>query len=544
MSGPKRVLGAALAPCVHVAGLDHFLRLCEEAGWEVQSMGPCVPVRALLDRVGEEHPDLVAVSYRLTAEDVDPLLERLREGARALRRPARWVFGGTPPVAERARRVGLFERVFDGTEAAGAARRFIRGEGEGATSACFPVDLLSRVEWAAPYPLIRHHYGEPSLARTLAGAAQIAESGALDVLSIGPDQNAQEHFFRPGEMDPSQDGAGGVPLRAPEDLGAIFQATRRGNFPLLRCYSGTRDLIPWAEMCLEQIRIAWGAIPLCWYSVMDGRSTVPFPEAIEEKQATMRFYAERGVPVEVNESHQWSLRDAHDALAVAMAFLAAYNAKAQGVRHYVCQMMMNTPPSTSPAMDLAKMLAKLELLSELEDPGFTVLREVRAGIASIPPGPAEAKGHVAASASYSMALRPHILHVVGFTEGWHVVDPAALIESCEIARGAVALALRGAPDPAADPKVAGRKRHLVGEARVILEAIERLGAGEPDPWANPAVLTEAIRRGLLDAPHFRGNPHLFGRVLTACVGGGWEALDPVTRKPVREVERIRALGLV
>ena len=84
-------------------------------------------------------------------------------------------------------------------------------------------------------------------------------------------------------------------------------------------------------MSMETIRIAWGAIPLCWYSVMDGRSRVPLPDAIAEKQAAMRFYAEQGVPVEVNESHQWSLRDAHDSLAVAMAFLAAYNAKRQGV---------------------------------------------------------------------------------------------------------------------------------------------------------------------------------------------------------------------
>ena len=36
---------------------------------------------------------------------------------------------------------------------------------------------------------------------------KIAESGVLDILSIGPDQNAQEHFFHPENMDHSQDGA-------------------------------------------------------------------------------------------------------------------------------------------------------------------------------------------------------------------------------------------------------------------------------------------------------------------------------------------------
>ncbi len=536
------VFGAAIGQCVHVAGLERFLRLCEDAGWVATSLGPAVPVVRLLEAVEESNPEMVAVSYRLTAEDAVALLEEIRDGIerRGLSR-RRWVFGGTPPVAAEARRSGLFARVFDGTEAPGEVAAYIRGEGAPVGNTAHADDLVSRIAASYPRPILRHHYGEPDLARTIEGARRIAESGVLDVLSIGPDQNAQEHFFRPEGMDPTQDGAGGVPLRRPEDLGAIYEATRCGNFPLLRCYSGTRDLIRWAEMSLETIRIAWGAIPLCWYSVMDGRSTVPFPDAIVEKQAAMRFYADRGVPVEVNESHQWSLRDAHDALAVAMAFLAAYNAKRQGVRQYVTQMMLNTPPSTSPAMDLGKMLAKLELIREIEDENFRTFREVRAGITSLPPDPDEAKGHMAASATYAMALAPHILHVVGFSEASRVVDPATLIESCRIARGAVRLARSGAPDMTRDPAVTRRKRHLVAEARVLLEGIRALGPDLEDPWSDPETLTRAIRRGVLDAPHFRGNPHLFGRILTACVGGGWEAIHPRTRRPVPERRRLRSL---
>jgi hypothetical protein len=296
-------------------------------------------------------------------------------------------------------------------------------------------------------------------------------------------------------------------------------------------------------MSLAAIKNAWGAIPLCWYSVMDGRSKVPFPECIREKQAAMRYYAERGVPVEVNESHQWSLRDAHDSLAVAMAFLAAYNAKKQGVRHYVIQMMHNTPPSTSPAMDLAKMLAKLKLIQEIEGPDFVTYREVRAGITSLPPDPDEAKGHMAASAVYSLALQPHILHVVGFSEASRVVDADTLIESCRIARGAIRLALRGAPDPKGDPAVCARVKHLVSEAKTLLGGLRSLRPESPDPWADAAVLGRAIQSGVLDAPHFRGNPHLCGLILTACVDGGWEAIDPGSRKPLRERDRLRALGV-
>lgn len=540
----RKVLGAALGPCVHVAGLDHFLRLCERHGWQAVMLGPAVPIGTLLESVARERPDLVAVSYRLTPEDAVPLFAALREGAARLPQPQpRWVFGGTAPVAARARENGLFERVFDGSESMDEIEAYVQGRAATTPEQDFPGDLVGRIASSFPVPLLRHHYGEPDLGRTIAGARRIAQAGVLDVLSIGPDQNAQEHFFRPTEMDREQDGAGGVPLRRPEDLSAIYAATRCGNFPLVRCYSGTRDLLRWAAMSRKTIHIAWGAIPLCWYSEMDGRSTVPFPAAIEEKQATMRYYAEHGVPVEVNESHQWSLRDAHDALAVASAFLAAYNAKAQGVRHYVIQMMHNTPPSTAPVMDLAKMLAKLELIRELEDDGFTTFREVRAGITSLPPDPDEAKGHMAASAVFSMALEPHILHVVGFSEATRVVDPDVLIESCRIARGAVRLCLRGVPDPRRDPAVQARQAHLVSEARVLLAGIRRLGRNRPDPWADAGTLTAAIRQGLLDTPHFRGRAGLRGGVLTACVRGGWEAIDPASREPVGERDRLRALGI-
>ncbi len=540
----KLVLGGAIGQCVHLAGLDHFLRLCEEEGWEALSLGAAVPPDVLLERVAALRPALAAVSFRLTAQDADPLFRALAEGARSLGiQEVRWLFGGTPPVADLARRTGFFERAFDGSEPPDEIRAYLRGETGRSEEKGHPSTLLERIEQRFPRPLLRHHYGEPDLARTIEGARRIAESGVLDVLSIGPDQNAQEHFFRPSEMDPSQDGAGGVPLRRADDLRAIHAATRCGNFPLLRCYSGTRDLIPWAEMSLETIRNAWAAIPLCWYSVMDGRSKVPFPQAIQEKQAAMRFYAGQGVPVEVNESHQWSLRDAHDSLAVAAAFLAAYNAKRQGVRHYVIQMMHNTPPSTSPAMDLAKMLAKLDLISRLEGSDFSTLREVRAGITSLPGDFGKAKGHMAASAVLSMALKPHILHVVGFTEARTVVDADSLIESCRVAQGAVDLALKGLPDPTDDPKVASRRDRLVSEAEEILAAIQALGHDRSDPWSDADVLTRAIRTGVLDAPHFRGNPHLKGTIVTACVEGGWEAIDPASRRVLSERERLRSLGI-
>lgn len=538
-----KVLGASLGACVHVAGIQGFLGMCEDEGHETVFLGPAVPPRDLAQAVEKHNPDIVAVSYRLTAEAAAPLLRELKGLLEdKIRGGLRCVFGGTPPAAAVAEQSGFFERVFTGTESLDEIRSYIRGEKHQAGPGDYPADLVGRIRSFHPYPLVRHHFGRPTLEETVAGVERIAEAGVLDVLSIGPDQNAQASFFRPAEMDPAQDGAGGVPLRRAEDLEAIYAATRRGNFPLVRCYSGTRDLDKWAEMSLRTIHIAWAAIPLCWYSDLDGRSTRPLREAMAENLRVIRWYAEKGTPVEVNESHQWSLRNAHDALAVTMAFLAAYNAKTAGVRNYVSQYMFNTPAGTSPAMDLAKMLAKIELIEGLADENFTVFREVRAGLSSMPADFAAAKGHLAASGAVSMSLAPHIFHVVGFSEGDHAVTADELIESCKIARGAIELSLLGLPDPAGDPAIQERKAELIAEAGILLEALKELGrAGAGDPWTDPEVIAGAVEKGILDTPHFKSHRYARGRIVTGIVGGACRAVDPQMGASIGERERLADL---
>jgi methylmalonyl-CoA mutase cobalamin-binding subunit len=540
------VLGASLGSCVHVAGIQGFLRICEEEGLETIFLGPAVSPADLVEAIHRHHPNRVAVSYRLTPDVAGPLFRDVQRRLAAKGAAGtRFVFGGTPPVAAVAEKSGLFERVFDGSEGMDAIRDYIRGESSPRVESGHADDLVSRILKQHPYPLIRHHFGRPTLEETVCGAASIADAGVLDVLSLGPDQNAQESFFRPREMDPAQDGAGGVPLRRPEDLEAIYTASRRGNFPLVRCYSGTRDLQQWAEMSLRTIHNAWAAIPLCWYSDLDGRSKRPLEKAIAENMAVAAWYAERGHPVEVNESHQWSLRQAHDSLAVAMAFLAAYNAKQKGVRHYVSQYMFNTPAGTSPRMDLAKMLAKIELIEGLAGPDFTVFREVRAGLSSMPHDVAEAKGHLAASAVVSMTLAPHIFHVVGFSEGDHAITAEELIESCRIAHGAIRLCLLGLPDPSLDPCIQERKSELLSEAGLLLEAIRGLAApGVEDPWSDPATITLAVQKGLLDVPHFKGHAYARGETATKILSGACRAVDPDSGEPLSEKERIGRIRIL
>jgi len=541
----KKILGAALGTCVHVSGLYHFLKLAEAAGYEIKMMGPAVSPRRLVDEIRQYHPDIAAVSYRLTAEVAQNLFTELKSlVAEHGLSSVRFIFGGPPPVARAAQASGLFEKVFSGIESLDQTNAFLYEMGDRQKGAAFAQDLVGRVSQKYPYPLIRHHFGRPSVEETVAGVKEIAEAGVIDVISLGPDQNAQEHFFHPEEMNPAHDGAGGVPLRQADDMRAIYAASRCGNYPLMRCYSGTQELLKWAEMSVQTIHNAWGAIPLCWYSVIDGRSHRSLVQAITENQQTMRWYAERGIPVEVNESHQWSLRDAHDALAVCMAFLAAYNAKKMGVRHYVSQYMFNTPPGTWAAMDIAKMLAKNELIESLQDGQFTVYREVRAGIAHFSAHPDKAKGQLAASAVISLSLKPHILHVVGFSEGDHAVFPGEIIESAHIVHGVLHNCLSGLPDAAQDKAVEKRKNELLGEARLLLGAIKESApkTGGHDPWTDPQLLAFAIEKGLLDTPHFRGNPHLCGKITTRLIDGAWYAVEPETGNKLTEKDRIKQIN--
>mgnify|MGYP001178299637 CR=1 FL=1 len=528
-----------MGTCVHVGGLYHFLKIAEAEGYYSILLGPAVSISRIVDAIIREKPEITAISYRLTPEVASTLFDELDKALKANNlSKSRLIFGGTPPVAAIARKCNLFERSFDGSESLSEIQSYLRGRLAGSAKTRYASDLLSRIRENYPYPILRHHFGRPTMEETLKGIKEIALSGVLDVISIGPDQNAQEHFFRPKEMDPNQSGAGGVPVRCSKDMAALYEASRCGNYPLMRCYAGTRDLLKWAEMSVKTIHNAWGAIPLCWYSVLDGRSNRTLKEAIFENQRVMQWYASKSIPVEVNESHQWSLRDAHDSLAVAMAYLAAYNAKKMGVRNYVAQFMFNTPPGTNPSMDLAKMAAKLEMISELEDDSFTVFREVRAGIAHFSTVPSIAKGQLAASAMISLSMKPHILHVVGFSEGDHATFPGELIESCQIVRGVIQNGLNGLPDVWSDDNIISRKSELIDEAKVLIESLSYLGADFDDPKSEPSVITSAIREGFLDTPHFKGNPHLCGDIITGLINGAWYAIHPSTGEPIDEETRV------
>jgi len=524
----KTVVAGALGECVHVAGVSNFLRLAESAGWRTIFLGPATPIQKFLEVAQREEADLVGVSYRLTPETGERLLGEFAEAADQLHAAGvRFAFGGTPPVATRAACLGFFEQVFDGTELEEDVLAYLKGQPPGNTSAeDYPQDVIQRIQWKAPYPILRHHFGLPDMEATLAGIEQIAEARLLDVISLGVDQDAQENFFHPERQDPRKRGAGGVPVRSTEHLRALHSATRTGNYPLLRIYSGTDDFIRLAEVFVETIHNAWCAIPLFWFNQMDGRGPWDLAGSIREHQQVMAWYGARNIPVELNEPHHWGMRDAPDVVFVVSAYLSAYNARAFGVQDYIAQFMFNSPPGTSDSMDLAKMLAILELIAPLENENFRVWRQTRTGLLSYPVETAAARAHLATSIYVQMALKPHIIHIVGHTEADHAATAGDIIEACRMARRSLSNALQGAPDLTADPSVQARKEHLIMEAQITLQAIQTLAKNSDiDPLTDPSVLARCVTEGILDAPQLKNNPFALGNIQTQIMLGACQVID-------------------
>ena len=540
-----KILGAVIGSCVHVAGVLRFLTLAEDDGHETVFLGPATPIDELIIQIKKHDPDVVGVSYRLSPASAANILVDLKQAViKSGLETKRWILGCTAPIKPIAKKIELFEMIFTGFSTDEDSLAFLREHSRMQLKNKNPQDVMTRQAVKRPIPLIRHHFGLPSIEETTKGIAKISEASVLDVISIGPDQNAQESFFRPNEMNESLIGDGGVPIREVEDLQKLFEASRRGNYPLLRCYSGTRDLISWAKLLKDTINNAWGATPLLWYSELDGRSKRSLEEAIAENQQNHRWHAHHNIPLEINEPHHWSLRSAHDTIAVAMAYLSAYNAKSAGIRQYVAQYMMNTPLGTSPKMDLAKMLAKIELVESLHDHRFSSLRQVRPGLFSYPPDLNQGKGQLASSVYTGMMLNPHIVHVVGFCEADHAATAEDIIESCKIARRVIHDCLLGTPNPLSDSEVLRRKNELLQDAKLLIAAIHSFGKeNSVNPLIEAETYVQAVKAGVLDAPHLRNNPIAKGQLRTKMIDGACIAVDSYDGNPIDEIVRLRQLGL-
>ncbi|HAV75966.1 MAG TPA: methionine synthase, partial [Anaerolineae bacterium] len=153
-----------------------------------------------------------------------------------------------------------------------------------------------------------------------------------------------------------------------------------------------------------------------------------------------------------------------------------------------------------------------------------------------------ARGHLAAATYLQMSLKPHIYHIVGHTEADHAATADDVIEASKIVRRSIENAVRGAPDMTADKTITKRRKELVKEANLLLDAISRLaGAEAGDPFTDAATLTRAVTSGFMDAPQLRNNKFGRGEVRTRIVDGASRAVDPKGR-PIKEEKRISSLN--
>ena len=541
----KTVVAGALGECVHVAGVVNFLRLAQDAGWRTVFLGPAVSIEKFLNVAKNEKADLIGVSYRLTPENGERLLADFAEQADELRDTGvRFVFGGTPPIAKKARALGFFEHIFDGSESPDEVFRYLKDESlTQKDNDSYPQNTIARIQWKAPYPILRHHFGLPSLQKTIKGVKKIAQAKVLDVISLGIDQDAQANFFHPERQDRRRKGAGGVPVRKPEDYSLLYEASRCGNYPLLRSYAGTDDFQRLAEMYVKTINLAWCAVPIFWFNRMDSRGPWDLTGSIDQHQKLMKWCGQRNIPVELNEPHHWGMRDAPDVLFVVSAYLSAYNAKAFGVQDYIAQMMFNSPPGLSDAMDIAKMLAVLEIIEPLASPNFRIWKQTRTGLLSYPLEINAARAHLATSIYVQMALKPHIVHIVGHTEAHHAATAKDVVNACHMAQRSINNAMRGQPDLTLSPAIQARKSELIVEAHRTLKYIQTIAGNVKDPYIDPNILSLVVTKGILDAPHLKNNPFARGNIITriddrgACV-----AINPETGKELSESARLSQLS--
>ena len=500
----KTVVAAALGECVHVAGISNFLRLAEAAGWRTVFLGPAVPIEQVLEAARREKADLVGVSYRLTPETGERLLGQFAEEAAELHATGvRFAFGGTPPVAERARALGFFERIFDGSEPPEAVLAYLKGQRTAApTETNFPQTTVERIRWKSPYPLLRHHFGLPTMEATLEGIEQIADARALDVISWASTRTPRRISSTPNGRTRAAPAPAACRCAPPEDYRTLYAASRRGNFPLLRTYSGTDDFIRLAEMYVETINIAWCAIPLFWFNQMDGRGPWDLEGSIREHQQVMAWYgsarhpggAERAAPL----GHARRPRCGLCGFGLPVGLQRPRLRRAGLHRPVDVQQPAGPVGRHGPGQDAggagsdrAAGWAKFPHLAADPHRLASATRSTRK----------RARAHLAASVYLQMALKPHIVHVVGHTEA----APCRHRRGCDRGQQAGAPGDRECPagQPGHDRRPAGAGPPEAAGRRSAAHPGGHPVAGCPRAWPIPGPTRHpgsAVTTGILDAP--------------------------------------------
>jgi uncharacterized protein (TIGR01319 family) len=510
----RRVMAGSIGDCVHSLGVETFAEWMEDRreGFMAVKLGPAVPIQDVVNKIREARPEIVAISMRLGDLHVDALISEFIVKAaehHLLPRESgiRYAFGGLRPAANLVRAMtGLQvqedkfsppdDRHFDLEEIAENYADIEAFQGffdlivddfitmeelEAFALGTTVVERVEKVQWADTLldrvqqvrelegrPIIRAHIGiaADSIEPTIRGVEMLADAGCLEIVSLAPDQPAQEYLakFVRGEEDPEKylKGQGGVPIRTREDLRRLKEATQRGNYPMTRIYSGTDELVELAKLFESAFRMPFPAVPIFFYNELDGRGPISIRDSFDEHFEVMRWWAGRDKAVEINDPHQWQLRNSTDDLLAADHVIAGVIALKMGIKDYVMQMMYDLPPGTSGLNDLAKFQGAYELIEPLERHfDFHIIKETRGGLSDFPPNLDKAKGHLAVSTYWQMYIEPDIVHVVSYSEAHHEAKAEDVIESCDIVKQVFEDFYRDdRPDVWADPRLVTRKRRL------------------------------------------------------------------------------------
>jgi uncharacterized protein (TIGR01319 family) len=548
----RRVLAGSIGDCVHSLGVESFAEWMEDRGegFLGVKLGPAVPIDDVVNKIRESRPEVVAISMRLGDLHVDKLIgEFVQKIAqhRLLPRESgiRYAFGGLRPAANLVRAMtglpvqedkfspphdrhfdldeiaenygdidafqGFFALVVDDYVTMEELEAFARGETALAAEqeihwADTLLERIRQVRQLENRPILRAHIGiaADSIEPTVEAVEKLAEAQCLEIVSLAPDQPAQEYLakFIRGEEDPDHylKGQGGVPIRSKEDLERLKAATRRGNHPMTRIYSGTDELVELAKLYEGAFRMPFPAVPIFFYNEIDGRGPISVRDGFDEHFEVMRWWASIDKPVEINDPHQWQLRNSSDDLLVTDHVVAGVVALKMGIRQYVMQMMYDLPPGTSGLNDLAKFQAAYELIEPLTRHfDFHIIKETRGGLSDFPPNLDKAKGHLATSSYWQMYMEPDIVHVVSFSEAHHEAKAQDVIESCDIVKQVIEDYYRDErPDVWADPRLIDRKRKLKLGAMYNILHLALLGGYEGavtlDNFFGWAVSPEDARR--------------------------------------------------
>lgn len=395
-------------------------------------------------------------------------------------------------------------------------------------------------------PLMRAHAGAylpdrlDAFKLFLEWCRKLADTGFLDILSIGTSQLSQSRF---GEDWHDHPNGGGVPINSAEEFRAAWQASRP---MLVRTYAGTSKISELARMYEKTINMAWHALSFWWFCQIDGRGPLSVRENLQQHLETLQFVAQTGKPFEPNVPHHFGFRGADDVTYVVSAVLAARTAKALGVRYLILQNMLNTPKYTWGIQDLAKSRAMISLVRELEDENFRVFLQPRAGLAYFSSDLRTARVQLAAVTAMMDDIEPHnrlspeLIHVVSFSEGSHLADPPTIDESIKITRSSLAEYRRlkengKVPALHSHPEVLRRQEEITRGACIVLRAIGRSIAR---PFTAQG-LYEIFVAGFLPVPYLGECLEEFARAVrwqTKVIQGGVKVVDERSR-PISPEER-------